>query len=388
MKEKIWTLGILVAPGGVDDEPTNHANRRYPPEERLCRALSLQAPAYDLRVVVFSVTGFDAGSRRLLGWQLQNDTWQRKPVPLPDIVYNRSFCSSAAERRQSRRGLLALSQSHSWINLGSQLPGKLQVARWLREDRDIHRYLPPSAPLRDSGQLLQWLGDYPCGLFLKPDGGMQGRGAMKLNLLANDSLLHIEGRNRTNQPFSLSCSPQDALEQIRLVVSGGGRYVIQPYLQLSDPEGRPFDLRVLVQKDGRGRWSVTGSALRRGAPGSITSNLHGGGEALPAAPLLNHWFGSDRADLLLPELTAISLRVATLLEERAGRLVELGLDYGLDRSGRFWLLEANSKPGRRIFALTANQLADERSVHRPLQYARALVDRQPLRGNNFQEVHS
>ncbi|WP_020615951.1 YheC/YheD family protein [Paenibacillus daejeonensis] len=387
MKEKIWTLGILVAPGDIDGEAKAHGNAQRPPEERLCRALSLRAPAYGMRVIVFSATGFDEENRRLWGWQLRHDAWQHMPVPLPDIVYNRSFCASPEERRRSRDGLLALSRHHSWISLGGQLPGKLRVDRWLRSEPDSRRLLPPSALLKDTTQLLQWLAAYPGGLFVKPDGGMQGRGAMKLSRSARGLPLLLEGRTRTNQSFRLSSLPENVMEQIRSI-GGRGRYVMQPFLQLSDPEGRPFDLRVLVQKDGSGRWSLTGSAVRRGTADSITSNLHGGGEAISAAPALTQWFGSERAAQLLPELTDVSLRLAARLEERAGRLVELGLDYGLDRSGRLWLLEANSKPGRRIFALTDDQVADERSVHRPLQYARALVDRKPRCGNNFQEVHS
>ena len=387
MKKKIWTLGILVAPGDIHGEALGRKNAGCPPEERLCRALSLRAPAYGLRVVVFSATEFDEGSKSLAGWQLRNDAWQRGPVPLPDIVYNRRFCTSAEERRLSRNGLLALSRQHTWISLGGQLPGKLKVDRWLRSEPDSRRILPPSVLLKDSAQLLQWLEAYPGGLFVKPDGGMQGRGAMKLSRSSQGLSLLLEGRTQTNKPFRLRCLPEDVLEQIRSI-GGQGSYVMQPFLQLSDPQGRPFDLRVLMQKDGNGRWSETGSAVRRGATDSITSNLHGGGEALPAAPALTQWFGAERAGQLLPELSAVSQRLAARLEERAGRLVELGLDFGLDRSGRLWLLEANSKPGRKIFALTDNQVADERSVHRPLQYARALVDSKPRCGNNFQEVHS
>ncbi|WP_368784377.1 YheC/YheD family protein, partial [Acinetobacter baumannii] len=39
----------------------------------------------------------------------------------------------------------------------------------------------------------------------------------------------------------------------------------------------------------------------------------------------------------------------TFLEQRHGRLVELGIDIGIDRQGKVWLIEVNSKPGRASF---------------------------------------
>lgn len=384
MKQANATLGVLVAPR-LQSAAERDGGAQIP-EERLCRALSAYAPEYGLRVVVFSGADFDLAAGKLSGWQLQGQRWHYSEVPLPDLLYDRCFCSSADERAASRQGLAALSRAHSWIRLGGALPGKLTVSRWLRQAPALRPYVPLCAPLYQPDQLSEGLHRHPEGLFLKPDGGMQGKGAIKLTPCEGGQL-RIEGRSRTNRPFALVRPLAEGLERVWRLAAGS-RYLLQPYLTLSDQADRPFDIRVLVQKDGRGRWMTTGSALRRGDSGSITSNLHGGGEALPTRQSLSALIGPADAEQRLRELREVSLQTADLLEQRAGRLLELGLDYGLDRSGRLWLLEANSKPGRKIFALTDNLEAGERSIRRPLQYARNLVDRHASRGNNYQEVHS
>ncbi|WP_036724954.1 YheC/YheD family protein, partial [Paenibacillus forsythiae] len=123
--------------------------------------------------------------------------------------------------------------------------------------------------------------------------------------------------------------------------------------QLSGSGGQPFDVRVLMQKDGNGRWTLGGMAVRLGPRGSLTSNLHGGGTAVHPASFLRKQYGGAAANILA-ELALASAFLPPLLEAGFGRLGELGLDFGIDPGGRIWLLEANSKPGRSAFALTGD----------------------------------
>ncbi|MNZ54150.1 Endospore coat-associated protein YheD [compost metagenome] len=185
-------------------------------------------------------------------------------------------------------------------------------------------------------------------------------------------------------------------------------YIVQPYLELSGEDGKPFDVRVLLQKDGSGSWSLTGMAVRCGQEGSLTSNLHGGGGALPAQSMLESKFGAQKAEHLQERIHTISKQAAIRLESRYGRLAELGLDYGIEPSGRIWLIEVNSKPGRSSFRIISDLKAEQQSIEKPLQYARYLSRRlypsfaanesangrhydlksdSPLRSFNVQEVH-
>ncbi len=344
------------------------------PEDRLCRELSLYGEECGLNVYVFTPLDYDAERGVLQGYKLTGGNWRRMPCPLPDIVYDRCFYPTRMQRLRGRAALQGIQQRHPSIRLAAELPGKLSVFHALRNEPELAELLPRSMPYRGSGQLLRWLEREPHGVVLKPDSGMQGRGIIRL--WREPDGLRIQGRSATNEPYNCTLQrPERRLPSFQRFLAGRS-YLIQPYLRLSDKEQRPFDIRVLVQKDQTGRWRVTGSAVRLGKAGTLTANLHGGGCAAHAAPFMERLLGSrEQAERILERLHAASLKAARTLEGSFGRLFELGLDFGVEPEGRIWLLEANSKPGRSLFQLLDDQHAARLSHLRPLQYAHLLCSR-------------
>jgi plasmid maintenance system antidote protein VapI len=83
--------------------------------------------------------------------------------------------------------------------------------------------------------------------------------------------------------------------------------------------------------------------------------------------------GADAAKRLLADVQRLSARIALRLEQRFGRLAELGLDYGIEPDGTLWLLEANAQPGRRAFE--GDPEAARLASLRPIQYASLLANR-------------
>ena len=60
----------------------------------------------------------------------------------------------------------------------------------------------------------------------------------------------------------------------------------------------------------------------------------------------------DRTERELYErkLSEAALILSSILEKNMeGIIGELGFDFGIDKTGKVWLFEANSKPGRSIF---------------------------------------
>ncbi|UUZ97792.1 YheC/YheD family protein [Paenibacillus sp. P25] len=107
----------------------------------------------------------------------------------------------------------------------------------------------------------------------------------------------------------------------------------------------------------------------------MTSNLHGGGSALPAADFLAREFGEGKAEALLRELKRLSELLPEALESSHGRLAELGIDYGIDTSGNIWIIEVNSKPGRSIFTYLQDDRARKAAIVNPIRYAGFLLRR-------------
>ncbi|MCK9911909.1 YheC/YheD family protein, partial [Microbacteriaceae bacterium K1510] len=83
------------------------------------------------------------------------------------------------------------------------------------------------------------------------------------------------------------------------------RFIVQPYLALHTPEGAPYDVRVLVQKNGLGEWQTTGKAVRVGEKDGITSNLHGGGKAVPLSSFLAQFFQPEQQTMIEQEIDTL-----------------------------------------------------------------------------------
>ncbi|WP_052486885.1 YheC/YheD family protein [Gordoniibacillus kamchatkensis] len=209
-------------------------------------------------------------------------------------------------------------------------------------------------------------------LFLKPDGGSQGRGALRVSAEPGGSVA-VRGRSPRNEPYARRFARADDFAAWLMAAIGSRPYLIQPYLPLVDREGNAYDIRCLMQKDGSGRWQTTGLAARRGRSGSVTANLHGGGAAEPAAAMLAREFGAAEAGRIEQTMRRLAARIPPLLEEQRGRLCELGIDFGVASSGRVWLIEVNSKPGRAAFGRIGDPSLRQAAVLNPLRYAAALL---------------
>ncbi|MFF2888854.1 YheC/YheD family protein [Paenibacillus sp. NPDC057967] len=372
MEHTILYLGILTAPFlGLASEGQG---RMTPPEPRLCRDLSETSDRLSVHAYVFTSEDYDHAAGELCGWCWQNGEWVRQLVPLPDIVYDRTFFHSKRERLRCEAALSAIHARKAHRRMNGSLPSKPVVYDRLAEDTRLARHIPPTiryAPER----LKPFLASHGGSAIIKPAAGMQGRGVILIRQGLWNDALSIKGRTRSNRPFERILPNLAELSDRLSRFMGDSPFLIQPYLQLRDREGRPYDIRALIQKDGSGKWRITGEAARIGRSGSLTSNLHGGGEVMDSFALLSANFGKPMAERLIREIHTISGHTAIRLEHGFGRFGELAMDFGIESDGSIWLLEVNSKPGREAFRQTGPDTVYAMSIERPIRYARYLKDR-------------
>ena len=349
------------------------------PEDRLCRMLAAAGDRIGVRVIVFGPAGVREarGGGPVRGWTLEGGRWMPALAPVPPVWFDRRFPRTPAEQAAGVRAVRIL-RRHGAAPLGRALPGKAQVYAALRRRRELAPLLPPTAwfsPRRLAGDLAA----HPAGLFLKPAAGMQGRGTAALRPEPG-GIVRITGRTMSNRPFELRV-PAERLAQTAEALTRGRPYLVQPLLPLRTAEDEPFDLRLLVQKDGAGRWVRAGAAVRIGRRGAAASNLHGGGAARPALAFLAAMLGDRAAARLLGEAEGAALLAAREAERAFGRLAEIGADFGVGPDGRLWLLELNAKPGRAIFAETGDEAGERLAAERTIFYGlRLMAAGAPARG--------
>lgn len=358
------TVGIMVCPSAGD-----------PPfsEKQYYRRLSLLGQKLGLAVFVFFPHRIDWERRRVFGYSYSASAgrWERRLYPLPEAVYDRCFYSDAKLYAEFREPIRRLMKTPGTRFLGYGLKGKWSVHQMMIRDEALSPYIPQTELLQSPADIERWL-EEKGELFLKPHGGSQGKGVLRVTRVENGYV--VKGRNHRNEAVRSGFRSKRRLLGWIAAFTGGRKYLIQKYLSLTTTAGEAFDIRALVQKNHTGRWELTGIAVRRGAPGSITSNLHGGGHAEEAKPFLRQQYGQQTAETIESSVRELALRIPFVLEQYHGRLLELGVDVGVDTEGHVWVLEANSKPGRSSFAGLSDKKVRLDSIRNPILYAKFLID--------------
>ncbi|UHA72420.1 YheC/YheD family endospore coat-associated protein [Paenibacillus sp. 481] len=387
----VWTprrdnavLGVLQnesssAPSTDTDTAANA--HIYPLTEPMySRKLCMAGHKLGVTVLVFSPLHIDWDNMSVTAYHYHAGGWETRHVALPALVYDR--CTYANEM-QHYRTKVAMSRMQRagirWLGIG--LGGKWDIFRSLSTCPDLAPIMPPTTVYKGMKALAEQLNHHDANVFLKPQGGSHGRSTLHVRRARADEgqrtmyPLQVRGRNRDNSLVQKGFSTvESGLQWIDHFISKR-RYIVQPYLSLTDQEERPFDVRVLMQKNERGQWKFTGMAVRVGCSTSVTSNLHGGGHSVQALPFLIEQFGPSEAERLASTIRHYSKLIPPALEQRHGRLSELGLDFGIDRNAHLWLLEVNSKPGRNVFSQSGERDAALKSVEYPILYARHVMVR-------------
>ncbi|USG68211.1 YheC/YheD family protein [Brevibacillus ruminantium] len=221
----------------------------------------------------------------------------------------------------------------------------------LKEKR-LGKYLPDTV-LFEPKALWDHVRKYG-SVILKPSGGGGGAGIIKLTRLKNGHYRVHSGHERKE-----IAGKSAVLAHIRSRFRPKP-YLIQPYLSLGRINGRPFDVRVMLQRKKEGPWVVTGWLAKQAGPGFVVTNVaRSRGKVLPLTAAV-----AKSNCKVSPELWDEMKEMSILVGERLGKqypsLRMIGLDLGIDVNGRPWIIEANFRPSLSLF----KKLPDLRAYRR------------------------
>lgn len=342
-------------------------------ERSYYRRLCVLGSKAGVKVFIFSPVRIDLDIDKVPGYTFsaEQHQWQKQLFPLPDLVYDRCFYNDKKTYILHQLYTRKLKARKPFQLLGHGLKGKWEVQQTLLRDPRFDPYLPRTEMVKSIKTVIAWIKKNR-EIFLKPRSGSHGKGALYIRR-SDDGRYIVRGRDFSN---AMLIKTFDQTSMLMLWISKfltGRNYLLQQYLNLTTLNGEAFDIRSLVQKNSRGNWQLTGMAVRCSEPGSITANLHGGGHAEEVLPFLSDQFGKSKGEEIIHTLRALSKQIPPHLEQYHGRLVELGIDFGVDERGQVWILEVNSKPGRAVFTHLSDEQARICSISNPIQYAGYLL---------------
>lgn len=298
----------------------------------------------------------------------RENQWLKKNFYLPDLLYDRCFYGDDFHSKQCKAIIDWLKGKENTRFLGFGLPNKLTLHKVLSQSK-LSAYLPKTVPVQ-SAETIDSLLEEQHKVIMKPSDGAQGNGVY---LIKEDGSNIIVATDKVNNQVSRVFSERSTFVSWLERLLSKRDYLLQPFLSLQNENNQPFDIRSLLQKDGNGNWIAVGIGIREGRKGGIVSNLSLGGIALPFEDWLEGMSKTTKG-FVVEEITDILQSLPLILEHHFPPLFELGVDLGLAKDGSVWILDINSKPGRKVLLSSKPHLKDY-LYESPLLYAKWLLER-------------
>lgn len=307
-----------------------------------------------LELVVVTPRGINWPAGEVQGLVWNGEVWQEQTVPLPRALYNRFY---GPKPKLINRLELVIGKNRVFNHVTRFDKGEIHR---LLSRSPLNQYLPSTAPYARE-TLLQYINTFDQAI-VKPQTGQFGSGVYWIRRQGRQFHLH-QGTKSPIASFRSGAELLAYLEALDLKDC-----LIQKFIPLAEVGGRIFDVRLLVQKGEKGRWAVTGSISRLALRYSYITNL-----SHSLAPARETLKGAFPGEDFLPELEKISLQAAPLVEEHLGSLGEISVDFGLEPTGRIWIIELNGKPMKSIFGALQDKELVRKIYEQPLRYAKYLA---------------
>jgi glutathione synthase/RimK-type ligase-like ATP-grasp enzyme len=306
------------------------------------RALSWE---HQTDLLFFDPQGVDWEKERIRGLRLKGGRWLQGYFAFPETIYNRCY----PEPRDVLARLSAAVGAEQIFNDRTHFD-KWEVYEIL-EESGLGEYLPRTYRYTEEN-LVEILAKHR-SLILKPRLGHGGAGVIKLTLLSPNMIMIL---TQGGVPALL----WDASLFIPLLTQGAPprRFIAQEYIESVVTGNDKFDVRILMQKNGVGKWEVGGQLSRVGLATNLSTNHYH--TIVAPSELVTPDF--------LDDMQSLSKGVAEALDGTFGVLGELGVDFLVDEGGKPWILEVNGKPDKSLFWQLQDQAMVRRIYLNPLAY--------------------
>lgn len=244
---------------------------------------------------------------------------------------------------------------------------KLTANKWLKttillQNEQIRPVIPETRRMnRDS--LQEMLNKYGM-VYIKPNFGTFGIGVIRVEKEEAEGRLrfHFQRGKRRWTFGSYTDMYANLLRQ-----TGKKRYLVQKGIRLLSHEQRPFDIRVMVQRNPAKNWETTGMMGRVAHPQKVVTNYHNGGTLKTVDVLLSRYMGPAEREKYMARLAKLGTDAAIQLHKHFPGLKEIGVDIAIGKDLDPWILEVNFRPDPYIF----RKLANRKAYLKILRYARA-----------------
>jgi hypothetical protein len=215
-------------------------------------------------------------------------------------------------------------------------PSKWELHRLYSKHPSLRKLLPPTSILTPDS-LSKYIQTYDA-VYVKGNTSHTGSNIIKA-WKTDQGYRFVKERGNPVDVESIS----DLYKKVRKGRTGKS-VLVQKAIDLASINGRPFSIRLMLMRDGERKWQYAGMMAKVSGEGSVISNgRRGGGYAMTVDKALAQSLGYDRERIekVKRKLVHTGFGIIRHATKNGYRSYETGIDLGMDRRGRLWIIEVN-----------------------------------------------
>ncbi|MCK9536971.1 MAG: YheC/YheD family protein [Bacilli bacterium] len=291
---------------------------------------SALARAENAKLYYFTSRDIDFSIKTIKGKYYRRGAWIMKESRFPDVVINVSGPNTPKQRAiYNRLKSMVPFTSHKVGN-------KMMVYNRLVKAKAFAQYVIPYRPVKSVDDILAFLEKHQ-KVIVKPNAESHGNYIYYIEKTGDE--YRFIYRNREFQ------KEEDAAKDYMTIIIKDRPMLMQKYINSRRKTGEAYDFRLHVQKDGYGIWQITAILPRVAHDARIITNLSQGAFLSIFDCFIESEF-PERYRSMKFKIEGFALLLARHMETIYNcEFDELGIDIGIDESGKIWIYEVNWRPG-------------------------------------------
>lgn len=298
----------------------------------LVTTIAMMAPQYHVKVIYFNPKGVNIKRGMVSGQVLSGSKWVKYHAPIPRVIDASPYCFKKANER-----VIEYLASRSFLTDDRQNRiTKRTLPNLLSKSPEFAKYAIKTRRFSSASALIEFVRKHgEC--VVKPIYSQRGTGVYRISFLDEDKV--SVGFKTTLEIMSIQ--EFEAFTEAHFLKRA---HIVQEYVSSRSVAGDPFDCRVHVEKDGTDTWQVARMFIRIGIGQQVISNVNQGGGIADPIPFLKA-NRPDKWEQILASLNHFAQTFPYYYEALRGRrLMQLGIDVGIDEEGFLHVFECNSSP--------------------------------------------
>ncbi|MTI96425.1 MAG: YheC/YheD family protein [Firmicutes bacterium] len=350
-------LGVMLPPDVLKEMEQGSIR----PRMGMLNAAAVEA---GVSVVFFSMEGVDLENRQIncIRYNQQAERWCQGVAVYPRVFYKRS--GNGPSNRKFDKFIRQLKASGArFLNYPFPYP-KMEVYNKLYKNKSVRPYLPETVQLSGPRILEMMLNRYG-DVYVKASLGSRGKRVVRIKAIAPRCyrLTYFDDQPETVVYRNLSKMIQD-LERMALYRD----VLVQPAIDLIKVNGRLVDFRAEVQRTGDGQIVAYAIPVRVGSSASpITTHA----SSYQMEEFLTKFLNYETSDVsaLRNRVEEFLVKIYRAIEQSYGQCGEMGIDFGLDTTGKLWFIETNSRSAKVSLFHSYDEATINRHFQTLVQYA-------------------